>query len=153
MSSNNNLDSRMNNQDQPISEFKSKSGLKRIFSALRYSLEGFKSAWRGEHSFRQEVFLVIVATAIAWFLVGETRPGRSTTSASEQAPPMPFVRQMQTLLAHRGFLLVSLIALMNAVVRTGGLFALIPLLAVSTLGLTVNGLASSLKAVINLTWS
>ncbi|MGZ3235877.1 MAG: diacylglycerol kinase [Burkholderiaceae bacterium] len=55
----------MNDQDQPISEFKSKSGLKRIFSALCYSLEGFKSAWRGEHSFRQEVLLVIVATIIA----------------------------------------------------------------------------------------
>ncbi|HEY8099606.1 MAG TPA: diacylglycerol kinase [Burkholderiaceae bacterium] len=55
----------MNNQDQPVSEFKSKSGLKRIFSALSYSLEGFKSAWRGEHSFRQEVLLVVVATIIA----------------------------------------------------------------------------------------
>ena len=44
---------------------------------------------------------------------------------------------MLGLLAHRGFLLVSLISLMNAVVRTGGLFALIPLLATTTLGLSV----------------
>jgi diacylglycerol kinase (ATP) len=55
----------MNDQEQLISEFKSKSGLKRIFSAFFYSLEGFKAAWRGEHSFRQEVLLVIVATVIA----------------------------------------------------------------------------------------
>jgi DHA1 family multidrug resistance protein-like MFS transporter len=44
---------------------------------------------------------------------------------------------MLKLLAHRGFLLVSLISLMNAVVRTGGLFALIPLLVTATLGLSV----------------
>jgi MFS family permease len=44
---------------------------------------------------------------------------------------------MLGLLSHRGFLLVSLISLMNAVVRTGGLFALIPLLATTTLGLSV----------------
>ena len=44
---------------------------------------------------------------------------------------------MLGLLAHRGFLLVSLISLMNAVLRTGGLFALIPLLATATLGLSV----------------
>jgi MFS family permease len=55
-------------------------------------------------------------------------------------------------LGHRGFLLVSLIALMNAVVRTGGLFALIPLLAVSTLGLTVAqlGFALMLSNVVGL---
>jgi len=45
---------------------------------------------------------------------------------------------MLKLLRHRGFLLVSLISLMNAVVRTGGLFALIPLLATATLGLSVS---------------
>jgi MFS family permease len=44
---------------------------------------------------------------------------------------------MLGLLSHRGFLLVSLISLMNAVLRTGGLFALIPLLATTTLGLSV----------------
>jgi diacylglycerol kinase len=39
---------------QPVNEFKSKSGLKRIFSAFFYSLDGFKAAWRHEHAFRQE---------------------------------------------------------------------------------------------------
>jgi diacylglycerol kinase (ATP) len=54
--------------DHPISEFKSKSGLKRIYTALGYSMAGFKSAWRGEHSFRQELFVVIVATIAALLL-------------------------------------------------------------------------------------
>lgn len=53
---------------QPISEFKSKSGLKRIVSALGYSIEGFKSAWHGEHAFRQELFVVIVAAILAFIL-------------------------------------------------------------------------------------
>ena len=50
---------------EPVSEFKSKSGLKRIFSAFFYSMDGLKSAWRHEHAFRQELVLFIVATAIA----------------------------------------------------------------------------------------
>lgn len=50
---------------EPISEFKSKSGLKRIFSAFFYSMDGLKSAWRHEHAFRQELVLFIVATVIA----------------------------------------------------------------------------------------
>lgn len=58
----------MNNPEQPVSEFKSKSGLKRIFTALGYSIAGFRSAWRGEHSFRQELVLVILATVVALLL-------------------------------------------------------------------------------------
>jgi len=50
---------------EPVSEFKSKSGLKRIFSAFFYSMDGLKSAWRHEHAFRQELVLFVVATAMA----------------------------------------------------------------------------------------
>lgn len=50
---------------QPISEFKSKSGLKRIYSAFFYSIDGFKTAWQQEHAFRQEMFLLIVGSALA----------------------------------------------------------------------------------------
>ena len=49
----------------PVSEFKSKSGLKRIMSAFFYSVEGLREAWRIEHAFRQELILVIVAAVIA----------------------------------------------------------------------------------------
>ena len=53
---------------EPVSEFKSKSGLKRIFSAFLYSVDGFKSAWRHEHAFRQEVSVFVVGTLIALIL-------------------------------------------------------------------------------------
>ncbi|MFA9273637.1 MAG: diacylglycerol kinase [Candidatus Aquirickettsiella gammari] len=66
----------MNNSKQPqgqggdqmeskISEFKSKGGVKRIFSAFFYSLEGLQAAWRQEHAFRQELVLVVIGTIIA----------------------------------------------------------------------------------------
>lgn len=79
----------------------------------------------------------LLTAAIAWFLVSETRFARTSLVASDKTAEIPFVRQMLRLLSHRGFLLVSLISLMNAVVRTGGLFALIPLLVTATLGLSV----------------
>jgi DHA1 family multidrug resistance protein-like MFS transporter len=91
----------------------------------------------------------LVATAVAWFLISETRPAKPRAASSNASAQLPFVRQMLQLLAHRGFLLVSLIALMNAVVRTGGLFALIPLLVTTTLGLSVGeiGFALMLSSV------
>lgn len=58
----------MNNSEQPLSEFKSKSGLKRILSAFIYSMDGFKSAWRYEHAFRQELMLMIAASIVALIL-------------------------------------------------------------------------------------
>ena len=58
----------MTEQEQPISEFKSKSGAKRIFAAFFYSMAGFKSAWKNEHAFRQEIMLFIPASIIALFL-------------------------------------------------------------------------------------
>ena len=58
----------MTESQQKISHFKSKSGLKRIFSALVYSMEGFKSAWKYEHAFRQELILVLAGTIAALLL-------------------------------------------------------------------------------------
>jgi diacylglycerol kinase (ATP) len=49
----------------PVSEFKSKSGLKRIYSAFFYSVDGFRSAWKHEHAFRQEVGMFVVGAIIA----------------------------------------------------------------------------------------
>lgn len=57
-----------NINEPAVSEFKSKSGLKRIFSAFFYSIEGFRAAWRMEHAFRQELVLVVVGTIIALFV-------------------------------------------------------------------------------------
>ena len=54
--------------DQSSSEFKSKGGLARIAAAFRYSIEGFKTAWRYEHAFRQELMVALPATVVALVL-------------------------------------------------------------------------------------
>jgi diacylglycerol kinase (ATP) len=54
--------------EQPISEFKSKSGLKRLLSAFFYSVDGLKSAWRHEHAFRQELVVFTIGGIIAMLL-------------------------------------------------------------------------------------
>ena len=57
---------------QVHSEFKSKSGVKRIFSAFFYSIDGFRAAWKYEHAFRQEL-LVVVPGIVAALLLPVTR--------------------------------------------------------------------------------
>lgn len=49
----------MSDDSQPLSEFKSKSGLKRILSAFFYSMDGLRTAWRYEHAFRQELVITV----------------------------------------------------------------------------------------------
>ncbi|MBC3936704.1 diacylglycerol kinase [Undibacterium rugosum] len=58
----------MSEQEPAVSEFKSKSGLRRIFSAFFYSVDGFRAAWRNEHAFRQELVLVIIGIIVALML-------------------------------------------------------------------------------------
>ena len=53
---------------EPTSEFKSKSGLKRIFSAFFYSMDGLKTAIRSEHAFRQVLAVFVVGTIVALLL-------------------------------------------------------------------------------------
>ncbi len=50
------------------SPHKGKTGLKRVWNALFYSLEGFKAAWRHEDAFRQEAMLAVVLIPLAFFL-------------------------------------------------------------------------------------
>ena len=47
------------------SEFKSKSGLRRIVKAFAHSADGFKAAWQNEYAFRQEILVFTVATVVA----------------------------------------------------------------------------------------
>jgi DHA1 family multidrug resistance protein-like MFS transporter len=92
-----------------------------------------------------------LATVVAWFAVEETRDmGRSSAGAS--AVTVSFFAQMRTLMSNVGYVLVSLISLMNAVVRTGGLFAIIPLLATASLGISVSaiGFAMMLGSIAGL---
>ena len=58
----------MSDQPQPVSEFKSKSGVKRIFSALFYSIDGLRTAWTHEHAFRQELLVVVPGVIVALML-------------------------------------------------------------------------------------
>ncbi len=58
----------MSDIGQPISEFKSKSGFKRIFSAVFYSIDGFRTALKYEHAFRQELMIAVPGIVIALFL-------------------------------------------------------------------------------------
>jgi diacylglycerol kinase (ATP) len=50
---------------QPVSQFKSKSSLKRISAACSYSMAGFKAAWQNEHAFRQEMLVTVIGTIAA----------------------------------------------------------------------------------------
>ena len=54
--------------NEPVSEFKSKSGLKRIMAATGYSIAGLQAAWRHEHAFRQELIVGAVLTIVALLL-------------------------------------------------------------------------------------
>jgi diacylglycerol kinase (ATP) len=53
---------------QPVSQFKDKRGIARLTSAFWNTLDGFKSAWKGEQAFRQEVVVGVVGTVIALLL-------------------------------------------------------------------------------------
>ena len=48
--------------------YKGRSGLDRIRRATGYSLAGLRAAYSGESAFRQEVWLLIVATPLAFWL-------------------------------------------------------------------------------------
>lgn len=55
------------------SNFKSKSGLQRIWRAAFYSLEGFGAALKHEHAFRQELMLCAFLLPLAiWLPLGVT---------------------------------------------------------------------------------
>lgn len=51
-----------------VSEFKSKSGFKRIAAACGYSLQGLRTALRTEHAFRQELMVGAPAALLALLL-------------------------------------------------------------------------------------
>jgi len=86
----------------------------------------------------------LTASAVAWFAVRETRDlgGTGTARAAGRGPS--FATQMRLLSEQAGFVLVSIIALMNAVARTGGLFTIIPVLGRVRLDLTVAEIGAGL---------
>ncbi len=50
------------------SPFKGKTGLRRIWNAFHYSLEGLRAAYCNEDAFRQEVWLAVVCIPLVLWL-------------------------------------------------------------------------------------
>jgi len=50
------------------SPYKGKTGLKRIWNALFYSLDGLAAAFKHEDAFRQEVLLALILVPISLFM-------------------------------------------------------------------------------------
>jgi diacylglycerol kinase (ATP) len=65
----------------PPSPYKGKTGLKRIWNALFYSIDGFKAALRHEDAFRQEAILAAIMLPLALWL-GQTGVQRALLSGS-----------------------------------------------------------------------
>jgi MFS family permease len=92
----------------------------------------------------------VLAAAVAWLAIPETKHARYT---DEPAPDdVPYRAQIRRLTGDRGFILVSLIAFVNAVARTGGLFNIIPILARDRLALSTDriGFGLALASVVGL---
>ena len=58
----------MTDKQPEISEFKSRSGIGRIYPAFLYAMQGLRAAWRFEHAFRQELMFAIPGTVLALLL-------------------------------------------------------------------------------------
>ncbi len=63
------------------SPFKGKTGIKRLINAFGYSLQGFKSAYKHEDAFRQEVLMAIILLPLAIYL-GNTGIERALLAGS-----------------------------------------------------------------------
>jgi len=93
----------------------------------------------------------LLAMVVAWFVVPETREFGRRRGVSADTPP-PFITQLRLMTSQTGFVLVCLIAFMNAFVRTGGLFSIVPILAGVSFGMSTGevGFAMVLGSVAGL---
>lgn len=84
-----------------------------------------------------------IVSVIAWLTIPETRTmgeaGRSDATGTSQpgrsAVPDSALGQLRLLAGNIGYLLVCLLGFVHAVVRTGGLFNVVPVIAATELGL------------------
>lgn len=92
----------------------------------------------------------LLASGVAWLAIPETRPVQLIDR--REGAEVPFHTQLRLLTIRRGFLLVSLIAFVNAVARTGALFNIIPILARDRLALDPGriGFGLALASVVGL---
>src|SRR5207248_4529035 len=93
----------------------------------------------------------LVAAALTWFVIPETRRALAATAVAAAAPP-GFAVQVRLLTAQIGFALVSLISFVSAFARTGALFNVIPVLAHDRLGLSAEriGFGLGLASLVGL---
>ena len=70
--------SRSQDQESP---FKGKTGLRRLWNAFFYTLDGLRAAYRHEDAFRQEVWLAVIMIPLALILPA-TNLGRATMVTS-----------------------------------------------------------------------
>jgi diacylglycerol kinase (ATP) len=63
------------------SPHKGKTGLRRVWNAMFYSIDGFKAAYRHEDAFRQECLLAIILIPLACFMPA-SGPGKALMIAS-----------------------------------------------------------------------
>ena len=87
--------------------------------------------------FRAYAAAGFLVTGVAWFAVGETRRLSHPQGGRGWTRGPTLGAQVRLLAAQIGFVLVCLVGLVNAVVRTGGLFNIIPILGSVRLGLSV----------------
>ena len=86
-----------------------------------------------------------LVSLLAWLAVGETRALSHPHEGGRGWSRGPtLVSQLRLLAAKVGFVLVCLVGLVNAVVRTGGLFNIIPVLGSVRLGLSVTEIGGAL---------
>ena len=93
----------------------------------------------------------LIASAVAWFAVGETRD-LSHMAAARRGDGVSFMTAVRGLARQTGFVLACVVSLSNAAARTGGLFSVVPLLGSLKLGLSVTeiGFALAVGTVIGL---
>jgi len=87
-----------------------------------------------------------VAGLLAWFAVGETRDLAHARRVHAHGQGPSYLAQLQALSRQTGFVLVCLVAFIQAVTRTGALFSIVPLLASTRLGLSVTTIGAGLAA-------
>ncbi|MBI1726824.1 MAG: MFS transporter [Candidatus Rokubacteria bacterium] len=94
----------------------------------------------------------VLAAALAWALIPETKSARGPGSSEAALALPPFGSQVLLLTGHTGFMLVSLVSFMSAVARTGALFNVIPVLAQDRLSLSTDriGLGLALASLVGL---
>ena len=78
-----------------------------------------------------------LVSLLAWLAVGETRGLSRPKGGRGWSRGPTLIAQLRLLAAQIGFVLVCLVGWVNAVVRTGGLFSIIPVLGSVRLGLSV----------------